>query len=473
MKALASAFATLALTSMGGLALAQPNPADPALQLWLRADAAVTTDGANGVSVWGDQSGKGAALRNATQATASSRPLRVANGLNGLPVLRFDGANDYLTEPVPLSGPMSVFIVYQPDIAPGTSGSLATLKGQTGLFSEWAVTNGIGGYTSNGFLHDYVNPGGDGASVGLNQPYDANPHVFSVTYNGGTNSNPASYTGARDGVGTVVPSGNFGRLPNDIGAIGGRPVQGIAFFTGDIAEFIVYNTVLDAAQRQGIGAYLAQKYAIASADTPLPVELQSVIGQSRDGSVELSWRTATERDNAGFTLLRDGQSLASYRTAPGLIGGGTTTTTRLYRYTDQTVQVGRTYRYALGSIDLTGMVHQYPQSVLVTVEGRAETSPFATPTEFRLVGASPNPFNPSTSLRFDLPEAATVSVQVYNGLGQLVASPVQGIAYEAGAGSSATVDGSALASGVYLVRFSAAGTSGRVYTASRRVLLAR
>ena len=44
------------------------------------------------------------------------------------------------------------------------------------------------------------------------------------------------------------------------------------------------------------------------------------------------------------------------------------------------------------------------------------------PTEYALHENFPNPFNPSTTLRFDLPYAGDVSLTIYNMLGQKVKS---------------------------------------------------
>ncbi len=46
------------------------------------------------------------------------------------------------------------------------------------------------------------------------------------------------------------------------------------------------------------------------------------------------------------------------------------------------------------------------------------------PSEFKLYYNYPNPFNPSTNIRFDIPEAATVKLEIYNILGQKIASPI-------------------------------------------------
>src|SRR5262249_31968673 len=57
-----------------------------------------------------DQSGNN---RHATQGAVSSQPTLVNGAVNGLPVLRFDGVNDFLTFNLPVNGltGMSIFVV--------------------------------------------------------------------------------------------------------------------------------------------------------------------------------------------------------------------------------------------------------------------------------------------------------------------------------------------------------------------------
>jgi hypothetical protein len=64
----------------------------------------------------------------------------------------------------------------------------------------------------------------------------------------------------------------------------------------------------------------------------------------------------------------------------------------------------------------------------------------------------PNPFNPATSFNVVVPEAGFVSVNVYNILGQNVATLVNGYMDASSTGHSITWDAGNLASGVYLVR---------------------
>src|ERR1051325_1040571 len=90
------------------------------LQLWLKADAGVSTGAGGIVTAWQDQSGKG---NNAAQTTPDSSPLLVNNAINGKLVLRFnqvdDGSVDYLevvdSDSISIAGDITTFFVVRFD----------------------------------------------------------------------------------------------------------------------------------------------------------------------------------------------------------------------------------------------------------------------------------------------------------------------------------------------------------------------
>jgi hypothetical protein len=90
--------------------------------------------------------------------------------------------------------------------------------------------------------------------------------------------------------------------------------------------------------------------------------------------------------------------------------------------------------------------------------------PGAVPAAFQLFPNYPNPFNPSTIIRFEVPNAAQVRLEVYNLLGARVAVLHEG-RLTAGTYES-RFDGSNLPSGVYVYRLTGGGA-----TATRKMLL--
>lgn len=82
------------------------------------------------------------------------------------------------------------------------------------------------------------------------------------------------------------------------------------------------------------------------------------------------------------------------------------------------------------------------------------------PEDFALHANYPNPFNPTTTIKYDLPEDSHVSLVVYDVLGRKVAELVHGI-QDAGF-KSVDWNASSVASGMYLARFTAMDANGSV-----------
>lgn len=112
------------------------------------------------------------------------------------------------------------------------------------------------------------------------------------------------------------------------------------------------------------------------------------------------------------------------------------------------------------AVDAGGGVFLFRNPSVVSAEGEAA------PASFVLDSVYPNPFSAGATVRYFLPEAGAVRVNVYSLLGQRVATLVDGA--QGSGWNEATLNASGLASGTYLVRVEAGGQS-----AVRRVTLVR
>lgn len=100
----------------------------------------------------------------------------------------------------------------------------------------------------------------------------------------------------------------------------------------------------------------------------------------------------------------------------------------------------------------------------------------AIPDRFEVFPAFPNPFNPGTSIRYYLPEAASVELVVYNAAGQVVdrtGRQVHESGFHAYYWNGADQHNRPLSSGTYFIRIHATTASGEIFSAARKVLLMR
>lgn len=95
------------------------------------------------------------------------------------------------------------------------------------------------------------------------------------------------------------------------------------------------------------------------------------------------------------------------------------------------------------------------------------------PKEFALLNNYPNPFNPTTQIQYDLPEQATVTLKVFNVLGQEVmslASGTQGVGHHTATWDGRNNFGSQVSTGVYFYHFEATGVSGQTFVTTKKML---
>ena len=155
----------------------------------------------------------------------------------------------------------------------------------------------------------------------------------------------------------VLPTANRGAL---IGRIQGMATAGEPFLVGASFDAEAAETgVLHLLVNDETGAYddnagvLSVEVQLEDAETP--VDLISFEAEADESSVLLTWETASERDMAGFHLLRSTTETGAYVRITGSLipAEGDAFTGASYEFVDDGVTDG-TYYYKLEAIDLTG-----------------------------------------------------------------------------------------------------------------------
>ncbi|MCB5272210.1 MAG: T9SS type A sorting domain-containing protein [Candidatus Cloacimonetes bacterium] len=165
---------------------------------------------------------------------------------------------------------------------------------------------------------------------------------------------------------------------------------------------------------------------VLTSSPTLPVTLSSFTAVlSADLNVNIAWTAESETNHAGYNVLRS--EVKELSTAMminnALIDAGSVEGTQInYQYTDTEVYRSARYYYWLEDRSLTGESRYHgPLMVTISAQGDEPGIP-SIPVETKLFSAFPNPFNPSTNLRYSMKEAGAVRIEVYNVKGQILAS---------------------------------------------------
>ena len=218
------------------------------LVLWLDALAITSLGDGCSVSEWADRSVNG---NNATQGTSDKQPTYVMNGLNGLPVVRFDGSNDFLiTENVSLGNSISVFAVVKAEDK--MSGDPHDWKYNQGIVTQYKDGRYILDINSTATGFQFY----DGSWIKAYADATNWQLYGAIREYGLTNRlyiNGAKVASQSTSVGTPGSTN-----PIKIGFSGDYS----RYLKGDIAEILVYSRALSDSEREMVETYLKAKYDI-------------------------------------------------------------------------------------------------------------------------------------------------------------------------------------------------------------------
>lgn len=206
------------------------------------------------VTIWTDNNPYYSFKKNIIQLEKKlSKPLYVEDGINGIPALKFDGIDDFMTIPA-LSlntNTLTIFLVGKRDQYSHYQGVLSGFNSSNS--DDIADGSLIAFYDQNSYTtiasgQNYSNVRG----LGDNKPY-----ILATVFNGIKNVNFINGNIGTNAKGS--PIFNINRF-----YVGARynMNQADSFFNGYLSEIIIFDRALNGEERKSIEQYLSRKYSI-------------------------------------------------------------------------------------------------------------------------------------------------------------------------------------------------------------------
>ncbi|HEY4936949.1 MAG TPA: T9SS type A sorting domain-containing protein, partial [Puia sp.] len=177
--------------------------------------------------------------------------------------------------------------------------------------------------------------------------------------------------------------------------------------------------------------------SVNSVNTPLPITLISFKAHVENGEVELDWLTASETDNAYFTIQRSKDGLG-WENLQKIAGGGTSSNTESYTAYDQAPYSGTSF-YRLMQTDIDGK-QTYSPIISINLENKNTD-----------ISIYPNPATDLIKISF--PSAGRYEVSLLNISGQLTNKTILTTS------DNLVLNVSGFKTGIYFIRITHDGTT--------------
>lgn len=127
--------------------------------------------------------------------------------------------------------------------------------------------------------------------------------------------------------------------------------------------------------------------------------------------------------------------------------------------------------YQIKAVDANDNLSGSSETLTITAVGNPiEKSAEVVIANFELSANYPNPFNPTTTIQFSIPEESRVSLTIFNSLGEKIAELIKGEVIGSGI-HSVKFNASELTSGLYLYKIEAQGSNGGSFSSTKKMLL--
>jgi len=144
-------------------------------------------------------------------------------------------------------------------------------------------------------------------------------------------------------------------------------------------------------------------------EIPVPTRLKSFDVAMEDGTAVLRWETSYESGMQGYDVVRAEHEQGRYdAVTQEMVRASGSTSGGVYEYRDETVSANRTYWYKLREVSDDGLGAEYgPYSVTYRVSNQLDQN-------------VPNPFNPTTVIKYGIASDNQVSLLIYDVAGRKV-----------------------------------------------------
>jgi prepilin-type N-terminal cleavage/methylation domain-containing protein len=263
------------LQSAQSATMSSPVSGIPDLILWLEPtlnksfDQNSIPDNESLITVWKDINPQTSTPSDVVQNGGSPiTPIFISNCINGLPCMRFDGADDRFEGEIDINPSVSpnltIFVVhtrrtsYVDEYGNAGDGGYFGIVGQSydgGMSGRYVASE-----SANNSFYLSGPPNGFDSHIFIAPSEISNkPTFFSVIFRSGVNNGSSFFLNG------AASSANFTEnKPNSAAGfgVGGTSGSGTDAFCGDIAEVIVYDRALSAEERDSVEKYLSKKWGI-------------------------------------------------------------------------------------------------------------------------------------------------------------------------------------------------------------------